>query len=480
MGNIEAIQMEVPSRIRDEEPTDIEYQAAQKYLEALQKKVNDVLKGVLDGPFTSLNYPGGFHYGVYIQGHYNEEALKNIDSTLTKEKDVLVFGDQPFSNMYLEILKDISYNISEEDRRKEDDEYAEIVKNKNDAIKSWKDTVEDIPAGTKNEIAYIRKKISESYKSIEDMKVDYPDFYRAYLRYTNSARTCKIEIEQNDALDLLDAATKNTQNPSNENKGMSIGENSFYPAFEKIPSQKTIENSLGTGTETDPKSYMSTEVTIINLKSEKSNLKITGSAELQIPIAEIINITGTAGVNFTLDKVSQDSTEVSIKMTYYGITMIPSTPKYLSSDLKTGWYVGNVIQQARDNIGKDKTGYTFYDNKYNEYFGEGKKFCRLKTLVICQPPTIIMKFSKVHINDVTMHFDVHGEVSIDILALSKIGGKASGKASIDYTVDKVEKDESKQECVVNLVPTALAGQNPGVDSTTYILGGVVSYNPDHM
>lgn len=485
--HLEAIQnFGIKLRVRafDEEIQD----GAKMYLEVLQQKLADTFTNILGGKkFVTLNYPSGFHYVTEVENNFNEKSMQDVDHIVSAatSNGILSLSNEYFSVLYDQILRNVEYTLSQEDFEEKKKEAKNINDTRSAAEAAWEQdmgkpideddlkTVYEVkPKGKKTKIFYINYTVKENWGKASNIpKRDYPNFKPKYIDYLNLIENSISESEA-DALNRLETARDNVEHPSEENGGLDIGNSRYYVGYQ-IPDPNTIKSSL-----IHDANKIKVNFSMEHLNSKETTISIEGKASLQIPVEKIITISGDVGTTFSLDKYSKDSTSAKITMEYVGVTLIGIVPHILSVSGETGWYENQII---RDIVEKDssKTGYKLRGSTINfdELFGSGKKFCRLNTLVISQDPTIQITLTRADEDLVKTDFVVKGEVKLDILGLSAIGGSATASGNVDFQIHNVKSDPINEEITITLSPSQ-NDETPEEEKTAYILGGVIEHPPN--
>jgi hypothetical protein len=92
-----------------------------QFARTLAEKVNLVLGSQLDGPFAVIRYPGGFPYFWQFGGnnYYNEATLETVDQLASIDSNgVCGFTGDSFSRLYLRVLRNVQFAVSESDTGK--------------------------------------------------------------------------------------------------------------------------------------------------------------------------------------------------------------------------------------------------------------------------------------------------------------------------------------------------------------------------
>jgi hypothetical protein len=222
---------------------------------------------------------------------------------------------------------------------------------------------------------------------------------------------------------------------------------------------------------------VSVAINISNFSSDSSQLSISGGTSFNIPIAGILDIAVSGSASYDLSRYTSSSSNVTMNITYPGVTLFGSIPSVLSTDNTTGWYADDVLQEVATKTGQDATGYQLQGSEFDvtQLFGPGKTFSRLKTFVISQQPTISMTFTGANASVITSDLQVNASVRLKLLGMFDLGG-----VSGSYSVQKIDSSSSSGSVTVTFGPPVISGTTPLQQQQAYVLGGVASYPPSNV
>lgn len=457
-----------------------------KFIETLNAKMESMYSSQLDGKFHTINVPNGFYWGIQFGANnfYNKKSLDQVSAqAILGRNNILTIGGSNFMNLYKHILENTVYNFSQADRRVMQTEQANASAQIQDVINAWESSMGLITEEQKQEaippskLGYIQYMVQDKWgNDIDKIPSSLNDFKMAYQAYEVMCQV-SFQLQSASAKSMLrlKSCRNNSKNPTAANGGLEIGSNSYYTAFGPFPMQNKINADLQ-----NLGNKANITMSFSDFSSSETHFSIDGKVGGTIPILDILKIKVDASAEYTVDTYTTSSSSLEIEMSYEGVTFIsaPLTDGNLSVDNKKGWYDNDILSQAVSNAGlapdKQTTGYVLLGNQYpvDEYFGEGKKFSRIKTWVISQQPTIKMKFCSSNSSKIVSDFKQDASVSVTLLGLFEIG---SVKES--YSIKKVNEDKTSGCVTVEMTPSNPVGSTVSENSTAYVMGGVTSYPP---
>ena len=458
--------------------------AQQAFITALEGKVASMLSSQLDGEFKSMSVPNGLYRGIQFgpNNYYNEKFLDQINlQAITNNNGMMSLGNTEFTSLYNGILQSITFEFSDADKdalQKDRDAYAAQIQA---VIKTWESDYAPITnadlkdAVPPTKLGYIQEQVVKHWGSVENIPSSMQEFKDAYSSFQISAQSAnRLTMQSATAMNRLKAAIANIKAPSAGNGGLEVAAGKYALPFGPFPTQNYVNNHYQSDS-----SSVTINMKLDNFSSKSSHLSIDASVGFSIPILDFLSIGFKGSTHYSLDKYASSETVITMSTKYNGITVIgaPLTDSALSTNNKSGWYANDILSQAIANKDGQKTGYSLRGDMYpvDEYFGEGKKFSRIKTWVVSREPTITMQFCGADTDSVVSDFKEQSTVSIKLFDLFTIGS-----VSQSYEVQTVDT-HSVAGCVTVVLapPKSQSGTTLSGDSTAYVIGGVPSYPPDH-
>ena len=452
----------------------------QAFIDAIQKQATNFLATQLDGAFSAVSYPAGFNYGITYgaNAYYNRATLQDIDTLLAVGSNgQLDLSGGGFSNLYSQLMQAVTFSFSQADTAKMNQQdkaasaqIASILTEFNSVGGTYSSL---LPFGGKLQDVF--NQLTKLYGSLDNLPDSLNALRNAITTYKSLAGdSYALHNRYYAATTRIAAASQNTVSPSINNGGQEVDTNSYYVGYtpNKLPSDNQLIGWLNTAS-----NAIKVSITLKHFSSNSSQLSISGGTSFEIPIADILGISVNASASYDLSRYTSSSSNVTMDITYPGVTLFPATPSALSADNKTGWYANDILQEVATKTGQDATGYKLQGSEFDvsTLFGTGKTFSRLKTFVISQQPTITLTFTGVDTHKITSDLQVHASVNVTLLGLFSVGS-----ASSTYSVQKVDADSSTGSVTVTFGLPQVSGTIPLQQQVAYVLGGVASYPPDHI
>ena len=252
---------------------------------------------------------------------------------------------------------------------------------------------------------------------------------------------------------------------------MQVDAASYYVGYtpNKLPTANQLLGGLAT-----TGNVVNLQITLTSMTSTSTDVSVSGKAGIEFPIADVVGIKLGASGSYDMSDFSSSSTNVTMDMTYPGVTLFAAAPSVLSTDNSTGWYAMDILSDILAKTGQDATGYKLQGSEFDvqDLFGPGGTFSRLKTFVISQAPTIKMTFTGADASKITSALKANASASVDLLGLFSLGS-----VSGSYSVQSVNAGTSDGSVTVTFGPPAVSGTVPLQQQVAYVLGGVASYPP---
>lgn len=435
----------------------------------IKSQVETALGAKLDGEFTAANYTAGFNYLVR-EKKYNANTLKAFD-TRVEVKDETPYLQTGYTSLYKQVIEKICYNISTEDhqkiRQEQNSQHALVAS----IIDSYEQSDLDDEKMKDPDVGKIMKKIEEYTGTTYD-KVDFERYpYLANLcalisEYTaKSTYFNKLQMASNTARARLNAITENMKAPAGGNGGLET-DKGFVCGWDNIMESEQLLDSL------KREDSISFTVTANNFHEKSSHLNFKNKVNVDVPVNWFFSMGANHSDEYDLTQYTKNGAELSVTLTYSGITIVPVNPTPLSLDNKSGWYARDILEEVAAKSGKDVTGYQLADSEFNPetLFGKEGKLRRMRTLVISQQPSVKLHFSKFNCSELKKKFSEHTDVQFSIC-----GGIVSGNHENGYSVSQCDYNEDKQALDVTFTPPKLGASGTGAFQTAYVLGGVADY-----
>lgn len=443
--------------------------SVKEWNEIISTKVESALGSELNGKFTAANYPAGFNY-IVKQTTYNPGSMLALDSKLVV-KDECPSLESKYSTLYKSVIEKIHFNISKEDQQrinKEANEQAGLVSSivtayKQSGIDDKTTKYPDVPTI----MARIQKVTGKTFDEVDVGKYPYLSTLCNLLsEFTRKAIfTSKIQRAAAKAEARLQAIINHIDTPTDDNGGLKTDDD-YVCGWENIQEPSQLKDKLEQG------NSISFTFSANNFHDNSSHLNFNNKIHADVPVNWFFHIGGEHEDKYNFDSYASNGAEVSVTVTYSGITLIPANPTELSANNKKGWYASDILEETAAKSGKDVTGYQLVDSKYNAktLFGKNGKLRRMKTLVISQLPSIKLHFSKFDCERLLKSFEEQTELNFQML-----NGFISAGSSNKYACSESKYDKNSQSLDVTLSPLPLGTSGTAENQTAYVLGGVVDY-----
>lgn len=453
-------------------------EASQKaYVELIKNKTASLLGSKLDGEFNVANSASGFHYGITygVNAYYNEYTLKDLEALITMDKELgmLKFTPTLFSSLYHSILGNITYGFSKADRAMMEEQAkkasAQIVAVLKEFENAGGKYTSPLPFGGKLQDVF--NQMLDLYKSFESIPDTLASLRDAIFYYKEAAeQSCVLQLRYYEATERIKKARKNIAAPSHGNGGLEIANDKYYVGYEKLPTANDLVRGL-----TTKSNAITISTAMSSFSSNTAELHMEGESFGCIIVPFFFGIK-TSKATYDLSRYTSRESKINIDMTYPGVTVLSSSMMEQSVDNLKGWYENIILSEVIKKTGMDATGYmlTGSEFKVDELFGKNKTLARLKTFVISQEPTIVIKMQNVDVSKVESDFKVTTKATINIFGIFNIGSNAS------YSVHDVKTDISTLTITLTFGPANPGGSTPAQDAVTNVLGGVASYPPNEI
>jgi hypothetical protein len=451
--------------------------AQKEFNAALEKNLAPMLGGKIDGVFKVIYAPGGFNYGITYgpNAYWNPATLDDFDSLLVTDPDgfTSLSNGSRLSTLYSQMLSDTYYSFSQSDAKAINDAATTASANIASVARAYENAggtyPSPLPFGGK--IAYIIQNITSLYGDYTKMPPALNELRVAMSAFVVAANRSYVLLQRAEAANLRTAnAIANILKPTAQNGGQQTGDASFSVGFtpEKLPSANQLIDGLNTES-----NAVKVSISISNFSQDTASVSIESGSSFTIPVFGLLDISVSSKTKYDWTKTVTRESSVSIEMTYPGVTVVHASPTALSADSTKGWYDDFLISEIAKNIGNpDVTGYKLQSAEFDDDFGVGKAFSRLKTFVISRQPTIKMTFSKVDVVQVSSYFSENTDVKVSLFGFINLGS-----VSRTYAVSNVEIDASESTFSVTFGQPDVSGTIPPEQQVAYVLGGVPSYPP---
>lgn len=459
--------------------------AQQAFVTALEARVNDSFSSQLDGEFSMVGYPAGFHWGIQFgpNNYYNAAALNDLDLQLAAGSNgELTLTGSNFSTLYMQVLNNVAYVISDTDSKVIQTQSNNAASQISAVITEWENNFGTITqtqmagAVPPTKLGYITGQVQTLWGGdISRIPSSLAAFENAYQSYQLAAAQMNTIMQASAAANVrLLTARSNIKKPTAENGGLQTGASSYYVGYVGMPTQNQINSGLQSGAA----NQVSVSLSLSDFSGSSSSLSVNGSAQGTFDVADIFTVSVQGSATYDLSKYVTSSSTVQMTITYPGVTFVAAAPLNLNGAGQLGWYDNQILLEAVNNMGKGTTvtGYQIQGSEFPaSFFGPDGSFSRLKTYVISQTPTTSITFTSANTSLVQSDFHEQSSVSVDLLGFIPIGG-----ASQSYSVQSVDASSSGGSVTVTFGPSVQQGTTPSNEATAFLIGGVAAYPPNNL
>ncbi|MFI2185622.1 hypothetical protein [Streptomyces sioyaensis] len=452
----------------------------QTFIDDIQSQVSRLLATQLDGEFKVISYPSGFNYGITYgnNAYFNQATLQDIDTLLgVASNGMMDLTGASFSTLYTQIMPGVTFSFSQQDSARMDKQETAASSQVTSIVTEFANAggtfSNPLPFGGRLQDVF--NQLNKQWGALDKLPDGLSALRNAIGSYKSAAGdSYALRNRYYAATARIAASLDNTLHPSTTNGGMEVDASHCYVGYtpNKLPSANQLLGSLNT-----VDNAVSVQINLSSFKSDASDLSISGSTDFTIPLADVLGISVNGSESYDLSRYTSSLSDVTIDITYPGVTMFPSLPSALSADNTTGWYANDILQEVAVKTGQDATGYKLQGTEYDieQLFGPGKAFSRLKTFVISQQPTITLTFTGANESRITSDLEVGASMSLSLFDLFELGS-----VSGSYSVKSVDTASSSGTVTVAFGPPQVSGTIPLQQQVAYVMGGVAAYPPDNL
>jgi len=452
----------------------------QGFVDEIQKQTAQLLATKLDGEFSVVSYPSGFNYGITwgANAYWNAATLRDIDTLLGEDSHGQIdLTGGGFSTLYTQVLQAVTFSFSQADQQRmaaqDAAASAQIASVLTEFTSAGGVFSNPLPFGGR--LQDVVNQLTAQFGSLDKI----PDTLSALRNAIGSYKTAAgdsyaLHNRWYAATARVAAAIANATSPTAKNGGQQTDAASWVAGYtpDKLPSANWLIGGLSTDS-----NAVKVTINLFDFSAEGSQMSISGGVGFDIPIADILGISVNASASYDLSRYTSSSTNVTMDMTYPGVTLFASAPSRLTADNTSGWYALDILSEVAAKSGQDATGYQLQGSEFDvaDLFGPGKAFSRLKTFVISQQPTIVLTFTGTEVSKVSSDFKVGASIKLDLFGLFTLG-----QASGSYAVQDVQENTKEGSVTVTFGPPKVSGTIPLQQQVAYVMGGVASYPPDNV
>jgi hypothetical protein len=449
------------------------------FVDALFAKITDSYSQLMGGTPVLMSYANGLH--STFQGgpnaYWNPKALNDVDKIVvgTDTKGLLTLGNQSFSFLYSTALGAIAYVISDDDKQRIRTDQQNADASIATVINAWEASFGSIKpdqmttAVPPSKIGYIQSQVVKTWNgdinqapsSLNDLKI-------AYQTYQVQASTSyQILYRSNRAQQEIEAAKANTLKPTMANGGVQTGDSTYQIAYD-VPTQAKINADLQAANHA-----ITLSVKAESFSERTVNGTVEGHTGFSIPVLDLFSVDVEGSVNYDWSSKLSNSSTMTINMKWPGVTIIGIEPAIININSQ-GWYDELILQEALRNAGKGTkvTGFQLQGHEFDNFFGPGGSFRRVKSVLVSQVPTMSITFTQADVKALAKDFSEKANVKVNLFGFIPLGS-----VSQSYEVSDVHEESQAGTVTITFGPSPAQSAVGVFDYTAYLLAGVPIYPP---
>lgn len=440
--------------------------SAKEWNKAVETNVQNAIGAKLDGAFLAANYPPGFNYAVKQQ-YYNADSLSTLNSLVITADDIPALGGS-FASLYKNVIGNLEYGFSTADLKKMKEEETKHGAMYGTIINLYKESGLDDAPDDYPTIMYIMKRIKQE-TGMDYLHVNFKEFPNLAPLCRNLSEyarlglfTAKMQNVWDAADNRMNAIIHNITNPSESNGGIKTGNSAYSIGWEKLPETEQLLASLKSG------SSVKFSLSAKGFSERNTTVHFENNVKAKIPFNWFFKVNVNQD-SYDFSSYTKQESELSISITYTGLTTLGAVPQPLSDNNLKGWFANDILLEAAEKSGQDTTGYKLHGSEFDpgRLFGRNGQLRRLKTFVLSQQPMITLHFSKFDSDKLKKVFSQKTDVDFSLF-----GGLISGSHRNGYSFSEVTQNEEKQTLDVTIKPDPIGESGSLGKQTAFILGGV--------
>ena len=436
-------------------------------------------------PFT-VSALGNFPY--YWQDprnlEFNSKTYRWIASNLKANKSPVQLGSL-FTNIYITALSKITYSLSTADTAKLNKIYSNITNQQLGLLNAWKSAFGSLPIGAEP-INLIFQIITQKWASppttldqlqktanLTDILNQIPPNGNSVLpALANYLNALGSDISLVNAAPMNNGYVENAlaavQQPTGENGGLKLNDNSLVPAFNVATPLSEILKSLNS---TKTEKSFTYKMSVKRASSENylvSSADSPKQSDTKTRASSLLKATLENGDDLIRSDIAVDSTPLEVNVNFDGITVVYFGPVSFSMATSTNWYWTDPISDAISNSGKDVSGFKFSPDP-NIDFSDTGPFGFLTGVAISKNPTLNISSRSDNYKAIAQAIREKPPVNLEFLGMP-LGSREKDSRYIA----KVTTDDARSLVNIDFQPEpSVAGDS--VDSTAFVLGVQTEY-----
>lgn len=457
-------------------------------IESLRAQAQKILGAVFSEPLTGFTVGSLGNFPYYWQNpanlKFNHLTYDWISANLLANTSPAQLGSgNGFTNLYIEALGSISYQLSTADQAQLTKAQQNATNQQAALLSAWQAAYGTIPPATPTQqpIDIIMNTIATTWASPATTLSAIQSSHNLNALLNNmpaSGKTIAPVLAQylnalGSSISLQNATTMNTgyvqqalaavQSPSSSNGGLSTDDGNENPSYAVSTQLADILNGLQ-----DTSNAVALSLGVSRYSSSEYRVSINGSSGFEIPILDFFGLGVGANASYFEDDIATSSNTVDIQMTFPGVTSVNFGPTGYNMSTGQDWYWMEPITEAIANGTNDVSGFKFSPNPQIDFSANGP-FGLLTGVAIATYPTVVISVTSSDYQSIATTFQQSTSFEVSFLGIPLGGGSQSTYSS------SVNVNSSSQTVSITLTPPPQTVAGQAVSSVAWVLGVETNY-----
>jgi len=457
-------------------------------IESLRAQAQKILGAVFSEPLTGFTVGNLGNFPYYWQNpsnlKFNHLTYNWISANLLANTSPAQLGSgNGFTNLYIEALGSISYQLSTADQAQLTKAQQNATNQQAALLSAWQAAYGSIPPATATQqpIDIIMNTIATNWASPATTLSAIQSSHNLNALLNNmpaSGKTIAPVLAQylnalGSSISLQNATTMNTgyiqqalaavQSPSSSNGGLSTDDGNENPSYGVSTQLADILNGLQ-----DTSNVVALSLGISRDSSSEYRVTMNGGSGFDIPILFFFTLGVDGNESYFQDSIATSSNTVDIQMTFPGVTSVNFGPTGYNMSTGQDWFWMEPITDAIANGTKDVSGFKFAPNPNIDFSANGP-FGYLTGAAIAGYPTVVISVTSSDYASIAETFQQSESHEITFLGIP-LGGSSESTYSSSVNVNS-----SAQSVTITLTPPPQTVSGQAVSSTAWVLGVETNY-----
>jgi hypothetical protein len=433
-------------------------------IDALKDKANAILGSALGStPLQSfaIGSLGNFYYNWQDTSDvtkFNPLTYDWIIANLKAKAMPLQLDVTSFTNLYLEVLPDISWSLSTADQ-------ATLAKDGENATQqaaalqnAWLAAYKAFPTGAGEPIDLITGQIATTWASpatdlptmqislnlrklLNKMPASGAPILPVLTNWLNALSTglsLQNSVSINNA--YLSRALDAAQKPTATNGGLALSDGTVQPAYQVANQVADIQNALASGP------TISSTMTVSVSSDSEFKVSVDGSTDFDIPVADFLDISVGGSASYFSDHIMKNSTSTTVTMSFPGVNLVNFGPvPFQMTGASSSWFSIDPVRHAVANGSHDVSGFKFSVDPAI-VFSEAGPFGYVMGVAISGYPTIVITTTTSDYASIQKTFEQNVTSEVSFLGISL------ASASESTYSNSVKVDEKTSTVTITIAP----------------------------